>query len=170
MSSETLARPYARAIFEHSDGWLEELKQAVNVIHQPNVARLIDSPKLAYKEKAEVFIGLFQGEIQKKTTNFLRVLGEAKRLSLLPDILQEYQQLLAKKNKQKNVLITSAFKLNQSQEEEITGHLKKRYGENLTTKVEIDKNLIGGITIKSGDEVIDLSTKGKLLKLKKQIS
>ena len=170
MSSETLARPYARAIFEHSEGWLEELNRVVNVIDQPNVTKLIDSPKLAYKEKAEIFIGLFQGEIQKKTTNFLRVLGEAKRLSLLPDILQEYQRLLAKKNKQKNVLITSAFKLNQSQEEEITEHLKKRYGENLTTKVEIDKNLIGGITIKSGDEVIDLSTKGKLLKLKKQIS
>ena len=149
---------------------MEELNRVVNVIDQPNVTKLIDSPKLAYKEKAEIFIGLFQGEIQKKTTNFLRVLGEAKRLSLLPDILQEYQQLLAKKNKQKNVLITSAFKLNQSQEEEITEHLKKRYGENLTTKVEIDKNLIGGITIKSGDEVIDLSTKGKLLKLKKQIS
>ena len=170
MSSETLARPYARAIFEHSEGWLEELKQVVNVIDQPNVTKLIDSPKLAYKEKAEIFIGLFQGEIQKKITNFLRVLGEAKRLSLLPDILHEYQKLLAKKNKQKDVLITSAFKLNQSQEEEITEHLKRRYGENLTTKVEIDKNLIGGITIKSGDEVIDLSTKGKLLKLKKQIS
>ena len=170
MSSETLARPYARAIFEHSEGWLEELKQVVNVIDQPNVTKLIDSPKLAYKEKAEIFIGLFQGEIQKKITNFLRVLGEAKRLSLLPEILNEYKNLLAKKNKQKDVLITSAYKLNQSQEEEITEHLKRRYGENLTTKVEIDKNLIGGITIKSGDEVIDLSTKGKLLKLKKQIS
>ena len=170
MSSETLARPYARAIFEHSEGLLEELRQVVNVIHQPNVTALIDSPKLAYKEKAEMFIDLFQGEIQKKTAHFLRVLGNAKRLSLLPEILNEYKKLLAKKNKQNDVLITSAFKLNQSQEEEITERLKKRYGENLTTKVEVDKTLIGGITIKSGDEVIDLSTKGKLLKLKKQIS
>ena len=170
MSSETQARPYARAIFEHSEGWLEELIQVVNVIHQPNVTSLIDSPNLAYKEKAEIFIGLFQGEIQKKTTHFLKVLGNAKRLSLLPEILNEYKKLLAKKNKQKDVLITSAFKLSKPQEEEITGRLKKRYGENLTTEVEIDKALIGGIAIKSGDEVIDLSTKGKLLKLKKQIS
>ena len=170
MSSKTLARPYARAIFEHSERLLEELRKVVNVIHQPNVTRLIDSPKLAYKEKAEIFIDLFQGEIQIKTAHFLRVLGSAKRLSLLPEILNEYKKLLAKKNKQNDVLITSAFKLNQSQEEEITGRLKKRYGENLNTKVEIDKTLIGGITIKSGDEVIDLSTKGKLLKLKKQIS
>ena len=100
MSSETLARPYARAIFEHSEGLLEELKQVVNGIHQPNVTTLIDSPKLAYKEKAEMFIDLFQGEIQKKTAHFLRVLGSAKRLSLLPEILNEYKKLLAKKNKQ----------------------------------------------------------------------
>ena len=81
MSSETQARPYAQAIFEHSEEWTEDLRQVVNVIKQPNVAKLIDSPKMAYKEKAEAFIGLFKGEIQKKTTNFLRVLGEAKRLS-----------------------------------------------------------------------------------------
>ena len=99
MSSETQARPYAQAIFEHSDEWTEDLRQVVNAIKQPRVAKLIDSPKLAYKEKAEVFIDLFKGEIQKKTTNFLRVLGEAKRLSLLPDILNEYQKLVAKKNK-----------------------------------------------------------------------
>ena len=170
MSSETQARPKAQAIFEHSEEWIEDLRQVVVVIKQPNVAKLIDSPKLAYKEKAEAFIGLFRGEIQKKTTNFLRVLGEAKRLSLLPDILNEYQKLEAKKNKLNDVLITSAFELSKTQEEQIEGLLKERYGKNLSTRVEVNKNLIGGLTIKSGDEVIDLSTKGKLLKLKKQIS
>ena len=170
MSSETQARPKAQAIFEHSEEWIEDLRQVVVVIKQPNVAKLIDSPKLAYKEKAEAFIGLFRGEIQKKTTNFLRVLGEAKRLSLLPEILSEYQKLVAKKNKLNDVLITSAFELSKTQEEQIEGLLKERYGKNLSTRVEVNKNLIGGLTIKSGDEVIDLSTKGKLLKLKKQIS
>ena len=66
MSSKTLARPYARAIFEHSEGLLEELRQVVNVIHQPNVTALIDSPKLAYKEKAEMFIDLFKGRYKKR--------------------------------------------------------------------------------------------------------
>ena len=170
MSLETQARPYAQAIFEHSEEWTEDLGRVANVIKQPNVARLIGSPKLAYKEKAEIFIGLFQGEIQNKTANFLKVLGEAKRLSLLPDILNEYQKLLAKKNKLNNVLITTAFELSEAQAEQLDGLLKKRYGKNLSTKVEVNKDLIGGLTIKSGDEVIDLSTKGKLLKLKKQIS
>jgi len=48
LSSETQARPYAQAIFEHSDEWTEDLRQVVSVIKQPSVAKLIDSPKLAY--------------------------------------------------------------------------------------------------------------------------
>ena len=170
MSSATQARPYAQAIFEHSEEWVEDLGQVVNAISQPSVAKLIDSPKLAYKEKAEIFVGLFQGEVQNKTTNFLKVLGEAKRLPLLPDILKEYQKLLDKKNKLNNVLVTTAFELSKSQEDQLESFLKKMYGKNISTRVEVDNDLIGGLTVKSGDEVIDLSTKGKLLKLKKQIS
>ena len=170
MSSKTQARPYAQAIFEHSDGWLDDLQQVVTAIREPGVTMLIDSPKLAYKEKAEIFIGLFEGEIEKRTANFLKVLGEAKRLSLLPEILREYKKLEADKNNLKEVQINSAFEVSKTQQEEIEGLLKKRYGENLTSTVNVDKSLIGGLTIKCGDEVIDLSTKGKLLKLKKQIS
>ena len=107
MSSKTQARPYAQAIFEHSDGWLDDLQQVVTAIREPGVTMLIDSPKLAYKEKAEIFIGLFEGEIEKRTANFLKVLGEAKRLSLLPEILREYKKLEADKNNLKEVQINS---------------------------------------------------------------
>ena len=146
------------------------MQQVVTAIREPGVTMLIDSPKLAYKEKAEIFIGLFEGEIEKRTANFLKVLGEAKRLSLLPEILREYKKLEADKNNLKEVQINSAFEISKTQQEEIEDLLKKRYGENLTSTVNVVKSLIGGLTVKCGDEVIDLSTKGKLLKLKKQIS
>ena len=119
MSTKTQARPYAQAIFEHSGGWHDDLQQVVAAIREPSVTKLIDSPKLAYKEKAEIFIGLFEGEIEKRTANFLKILGEAKRLSLLPDILSEYKKLEADKNNQKEVQINSAFELNKDQLEEI---------------------------------------------------
>ena len=135
MSTKTQARPYAQAIFEHSSGWHDDLQQVVAAIREPSVTKLIDSPKLAYKEKAEIFIGLFEGEIEKRTANFLKILGEAKRLSLLPDILSEYKKLEADKNNQKEVQINTAFRLNKDQLEEIEGLLKKRYGENLTSNI-----------------------------------
>jgi len=170
LTTKTQARPYAQAIFDHSEGWQEDLQQVVSAFQESGVTRLIESPKMAYKEKAGIFVGLFEGEVQKKTLNFLKILGEAKRLSLLPDILEEYRKLEADKNSLKKVLINSAFKLSQTQKEGIEDLLKKRYGENLSSSINLDKSLIGGLTVKCGDEVMDLSTKGKLLKLKKQLS
>ena len=97
MSLSTTARPYAQALFDHSDGWLEDLDQIVSAMSEDVIELLISSPEKAYKEKTEIFVDLFDGQVQQKTINFLKVLGEAKRLSLLPTISSEYKKLLAKK-------------------------------------------------------------------------
>ena len=54
MNFETIARPYAQAIYDHSHGWETDLDQLELALETPEVQRLIDSPKLAYKEKTEV--------------------------------------------------------------------------------------------------------------------
>ena len=56
MSLETLARPYAQAIFDHSEGWGKDLDQMESVIKDSKVQNLINSPDLAYKQKTEAFI------------------------------------------------------------------------------------------------------------------
>ena len=169
MKTETIARPYAQAIFEHSEGWTEDLTKVLDVIQEPEVMKLIDSPKLAYKNKVERFIGLFGIELKDKTINFLKVLGNSKRLSLIPDILKEYQKLLAQKDKLSEVLIISAYQPETKQIEEIIAHLKKRYGANLSIRLEVNSDLMGGYVVKCKDEVIDLSIKGRLQKLKSKI-
>ena len=133
------------------------------------VQQLIDSPKLAYKEKTEVFLSLFEGQIESKTSNFIKVLGESKRISLRPHISKEYRKLLSGTKGSSKVLITSAFELTDEQLKKVTDSLKGRYGESLTAEQVIDKSLIGGFSIKCGDEVTDYSVKGKLEKLRNQI-
>ena len=59
MNLETLSRPYAQAIFDHSEGWVNDLSQLEAAMKEPNVRLLIESPTMAYKEKAEIFI-IFQ--------------------------------------------------------------------------------------------------------------
>ena len=95
MNFETIARPYAQAIYDHSEGWEADLEQLELALEAPEVQMLIDSPKLAYKEKTEVFLSLFEGQIESKTNNFVRVLGESKRISLIPHISKEYRKLLS---------------------------------------------------------------------------
>ena len=169
MNFETIARPYAQAIYDHSEGWEVDLEQLECALETPAVQQLIDSPKLAYKEKTDVFLSLFEGEIETKTSNFVRVLGESKRISLIPHISKEYKKLLSGTKGSSEVYITSAFELSEEQVDKITESLKGRYGDSLTVEQVIDKSLIGGFSIKCGDEVTDYSVKGKLEKLRNQI-
>ncbi len=169
MNFETIARPYAQAIYDHSKGWEKDLGQLELALETSEVQRLIDSPQLAYKEKTEVFLSLFEGQIESKTSNFIKVLGESKRISLLPHISREYKKLLSGTKGSSEVLITSAFELTDEQLKKVTDSLKGRYGDSLTVEQVIDKSLIGGFSIKCGDEVTDYSVKGKLEKLRNQI-
>ena len=140
-----------------------------SVIKDPKVQNLISSPDLAYKQKTEAFIALFAGEAEEKTIRFIEVLGDAKRLSLIPDINLEYKKLVAEKNNSTDVLITSAYPLSSEQLEAISNKLKKRYGENISVTTEEDASLMGGFLVRSGDEVTDYTIKGKLEKLVNQI-
>ena len=169
MNFETIARPYAQAIYDHSKGWEKDLGQLELALETSEVQQLIDSPKLAYKEKTEVFLSLFEGQIESKTSNFIKVLGESKRISLLPHISKEYRKLLSGTKGSSEVLITSAFELTDEQLKKVTDSLKGKYGDSLTVEQVIDKSLIGGFSIKCGDEVTDYSVKGKLEKLRNQI-
>jgi len=169
LNFETIARPYAQAIYDHSKGWEKDLGQLELALETSEVKQLIDSPKLAYKEKTEVFLSLFEGQIESKTSNFIKVLGESKRISLLPHISKEYRKLLSGTKGSSEVLITSAFMLTDEQLKKVTDSLKGRYGDSLTVEQVIDKSLIGGFSIKCGDEVTDYSVKGKLEKLRNQI-
>ena len=169
MNLETVARPYAQAIYDHSEGWESDLNQLELALETAEVQLLIDSPKLAYKEKTEVFLSLFEGEIESKTANFVKVLGESKRISLIPQISKEYKKLLAGTTGSSEVFITSAFLMSDEQLNKVTNSLKERYGDSLTVEQIIDKSLIGGFSIRCGDEVTDYSIKGKLEKLRNQI-
>ena len=169
MNFETIARPYAQAIYDHSEGWEVDLEQLELALNTPEVQMLIDSPKLAYKEKTEVFLSLFEGQIESKTSNLVKVLGESKRISLIPHISKEYRKLLSGTKSSSEVVITSAFELSAEQLEKVTDLLKGRYGDSLTVEQVIDNSLIGGFSIKCGDEVTDYSIKGKLEKLRNQI-
>jgi len=169
LNFETIARPYAQAIYDHSEGWEKDLDQLELALETPEVQQLIDSPKFAYKEKTEVFLSLFEGQIESKTSNFIKVLGESKRISLLPHISKEYRKLLSGTKGSSEVLITSAFDLTDEQLKKVTDSLKGRYGDSLTVEQVVDNSLIGGFSIKCGDEVTDYSVKGKLEKLRNQI-
>ena len=171
----TQSRPYAEAIFEIAkeenalDLWVSDLTLVAISVQEVEVKRLIDSPDISQKIKAETFAKLFEGEISNKVLNFVLVLGQANRLKLLKSVLDNFKNLVASEKNEKNIVISSSYALDSEQVEKIKEAMQKRTGSIINASTDIDKSLIGGIKISYDDQVIDLSLKNKLEALKAQL-
>ena len=171
----TQSRPYAEAIFDIAkeeqalDAWVSDLSIVVSSMQEDAVKILINSPDLSQRNKAEIFTSLFEGEISKKVSNFVLVIGQANRINLLESVLESFKRLVALEKNQKNVMVASSYSLEQDQLDKIQTALQKRTGSEINISTHLDKSLIGGIKISYEDQVIDLSLKNKLEALKAQL-
>ena len=173
--SRTQSRPYAEAAFEVAlkddslDAWLEGFELIKSALEEEKLIQLIDTPQLSQTEKTEEFCKLFKDEVSDKFQNFLKVDGQAGRLKLLKDIGQDFRELVAKERNTRNVIVASSYAIQSDQLKNIEAALKKRMSAEINIVTKIDKALIGGLKISYGDQVIDLSIKNKLEKLKTQL-
>jgi F-type H+-transporting ATPase subunit delta len=171
----TQSRPYAEAIFDIAkeeqtlDAWVSDLSVIVSAMQEDEVKILINTPDLSQRNKAEIFTSLFEGEISKKVSNFVLVIGQANRINLLESVLESFKRLVALEKNQKNVMVASSYSLEQDQLDKIQTALQKRTGSEINISTHLDKSLIGGIKISYEDQVIDLSLKNKLEALKAQL-
>jgi F-type H+-transporting ATPase subunit delta len=163
----TIARPYAEAAFMQADGagalgpWSEALDRMASVAVDPQMLVLINDPKLAADKLAEIFIGV-AGSLDKAQENFVRVLVENERLKVLPEIRDLFVE---RKNEREGTLdadIVSAFELDDATLTSLTQALEAKFKAKLNVSVSIDPELIGGVTVSVGDDVIDASVRGKL--------
>ena len=94
--------------------------------------------------------------------NFITVLAEQKRLPVLPEVYAQYQALTLSFNHTKSAVIYSAYPLTEDQLAELAEILKKRFDSKLQITTEVAPELIGGVKVEVGDQVLDLSVQGKL--------
>ena len=167
----TLARPYAKAAFEAAvykdelQKWSDMLNLLARVVSHPEVAGALSSPSLTAEKQAQIVIDLCGEEINDQVQNFVHILAENKRLSLLPQILALFEALKAEQEKTVDVEISTAFPLADEQEKKLAQAIKARLNREVKIHSEINKDLIGGMVIRAGDLVIDGSVRGKLRRL-----
>ncbi|NLW05281.1 MAG: F0F1 ATP synthase subunit delta [Pseudomonadaceae bacterium] len=167
----TLARPYAKAAFEYalSEGkladWSAMLGLVAEAASNKEVAVFLLNPSLSSDVKAELLLEICQAKIDDQSSNFIKLLSEKSRLPLIPVIAGMYEAFRAEQEKSVEAIVTSAFALEADQQQLLVNALRKRLNREVTLKVEIDKRLIGGVIIRTGDLVIDGSIRGKIAKL-----
>jgi len=163
----TIARPYAEAVFALADQggaldkWSRTLAVMAVVAANPDLRAAIASPNLSANQVYGLFAGAC-GDLATEAQNLARVLIENGRLALLPEIREIYEELKNEREGVMEAVITSARPLDRGQLSALVAELERRFKRKVNAQVEIDAELIGGVRMQVGDEVIDGSVRGKL--------
>ena len=171
----TLARPYAKAAFEYAradkalDVWSSSLAVVANVVQQAAVEELLHSPTVTSAQKAEMLFKICGEELNEKVKNFVSVMAENKRLALLKEVQQLFEDFKSQQEKFAEITISTAFALDSNVEKALAKKLSKVLESEVSLSADIDKSLIGGVVISAGDMVIDGSVRGRLAKLAETI-
>ncbi|MEM9172958.1 MAG: F0F1 ATP synthase subunit delta [Pseudomonadota bacterium] len=175
--NDTLARPYAQAIFDvaKDDGTLAKtaaaIQAAAEVVSDDSVSALIGHPKVSDSALLEFLQGTL-AEIDAAAplaagdgTNLLKLLIDNGRLEVLPEIAAQVDALKLQSEKVVDVTVTSASQVDAAQLDSIRKVLVERLGNDVNIHTTIDEDLIGGAVIRAGDYVIDGSVRGQLARL-----
>lgn len=167
----TLARPYAEAVFRMAQGendlagWSTRLQSLALIVADAQVARLIVDPAVSSERIAGLIIEVAGTDLGERGGNFVKVLAENDRLSLLPEIVSQFETLKANAEATLEAIITSAQQLTQPQIDDLVAGLKAKFNRAVNVQVAVDPELIGGAVITIGDQVIDGSVKGRLQRM-----
>jgi len=171
----TLARPYAKAAFELAletnalQQWSQTLNTLAGAIADPAVAALLGNPRLSRADVAAVLTAALGDKLDARTSNFLRLLAENKRLAALPAIAAEFEALKAEAERTVEVDITTASAVAEPQQQALLGALRARLARELQVSWKTDSALIAGAVIRAGDLVIDGSVAGELAQLRQAV-
>ncbi len=172
----TIARPYAKAAFGAArDGnafaqWSKGLHTIADIVADTRVAALIKNPELTTSAIADLVIDIAGAGLDPELRNFVRVLAENHRLLLLPEIAAHYELMRSQVENTLDVEVISAVQLNHAQTEKLKQALNTRFKREVRMHNSVDATLIGGAVIRAGDLVIDGSLKGRLERLRTDLT
>ncbi len=163
----TVARPYAEAAFKLAleanalEAWAQALARLAAVAGEPRIRENLGDPRVTAAEAARVFVEV-AGDLTADQKNFVNVLAENERLIVLPEILSLFVAQKDAHEGVKDALVSSAFPIDDATLARLVADLESRFKAKVKATVQIDPELIGGVKIAVGDEVIDASVRGKL--------
>jgi len=167
----TLARPYAEALFQVAVKG--DLKQAATeaealaaVAANPQLREFADNPKATAAQVFDVMTSVVKAPLSDASKNLLRTVIDNNRLGVLPEIAAQFHALVNARSGVSDAVIYSAFAIEPAQLADVVAALERRFNRKLNASVVIEPELIGGIRVVVGDEVLDSSVKARLEQMK----
>jgi F-type H+-transporting ATPase subunit delta len=163
----TLARPYAEALFEvAAKGDVIAASQQIDalaaVAADDGLRQFADSPKVTSQQVFDLIASVVSIPMSPMLQNLLHTVIENGRLTVLPEIAAQFHALANAGAGVSDATVSSAFPIESSQLPDVVAALERRFGRRLNVTVAVEPELIGGIRVVVGDEVMDTSVKARL--------
>ena len=100
--------------------------------------------------------------VDPTTKSFLGVLAENRRLGQLPAIIRAFRTLAALHRGETTAEVTSAYPLSDDQVTELKHQLRGRLGREVSVDLAVDPDLLGGLVVRIGSQMIDSSIRTRL--------
>lgn len=162
-------RHYSQALFLCAKGekrpvkFLFDLELVCNIIKKEKEFRkFLLNPEVLFEEKTKILKSIFKNKILPQIYNFIFLLIEKNNLDLLENIYYHFKKLFLERERIQEVEVVSSVTLSLSLKNEITKLLTKKTGKKIRLLEKIDPKILGGIIIRIGDELVDLSLRQRL--------
>lgn len=166
----TIARPYAEALFKAAradlaatQGWLDGLAGAAG---SDELLQFAANPKVEAGQVFDLVGSVLKSPLPPQGVNFLRTVIDNDRLAALPEMARQFRLLANGVSGSADALIQSAFPIGEAELAALVATLEQRFGRKLQASVQVDPELIGGVRVTVGDEVLDTSVKARLDQMK----
>lgn len=177
MAQRTLAKRYARALLQvaaekNEIGRVAEDLRGVADAYcaVPELRLLVASPARSRDAKKAALARLFSGKVADVVLRFLAVVLEKKRFSAIEEIASAYDDLADEAQGIARARVTTFAPLGEAQRKALTERLGRLTDRTTVVLAEsVDAEILGGIVVRIGDQVLDGSIRGRLRKLRERL-
>src|SRR5436190_15656427 len=169
MRESTIARNYAQALLalaRKSDdlpGWGRMIDDVASAIQRDaRLRNFLEAPQISADQKNEVLSKAFEDRAPRLFLRYLQRLVKNRRQLLIPQIANEYRDLVDEVEGRIHAQVTLAKPVDDEQRASIARQLSHTLGKPVVPQVRINPNILGGIIVRVGDRVMDGSVRRRL--------
>lgn len=169
------ARRYAAALLSlagegvSAETLLAELDRVAGVVATPGARTLLDDPRTPAAARVSALEAAAGAPVSLAIHTLMGALAAKRHLSRLPAIAEAMHQALDARNGITHARVSSPMEIGAQERGKLEAEAAVVAGGTVRVSYDIDPSLIGGVTLRVGDLLIDGSVKGKLARMRERI-
>ncbi len=167
--AELVSKTYSEALFEvaKEESAIDRFKDefdfiAASFIEYPELFEIFKTPKINFDEKKKIIHEIFAERVSVSLLNFINIILDKKRGADILEIKAAFDERVNDYKGIAKVTVETVLPLTESELSVLMEKLTIKTGRKVEINQLVNKDLIGGMIIKWGDQVIDGSVKYKL--------